>query len=87
MRSYTRDGIECPVGVHYLGSLDQGQVLRKIFDYLGFSATIPVSRMGENGIIDRYLFDVGVWSGEERVRAAPFEAVELNLARLWPAPR
>ncbi|MBU4237562.1 MAG: NAD(P)/FAD-dependent oxidoreductase, partial [Proteobacteria bacterium] len=35
MRSYTRDGIECPVGVHYLGSLDQGQILRKFFDYLG----------------------------------------------------
>ncbi|MFH2123970.1 MAG: NAD(P)/FAD-dependent oxidoreductase [Pseudomonadota bacterium] len=59
MRSYTRDGIECPVGIHYLGSLDQGQILRKFFDYLGVSATIPVVRMGENGIIDRYLFDGG----------------------------
>ncbi len=57
MRSYRRDGIECPVGVHYLGSLDQGQILRRFFDYLGVSATIPVARMGENGIIDRYLFD------------------------------
>jgi phytoene dehydrogenase-like protein len=57
MRSYTRDGIECAVGVHYLGSLDQGQILRKFFDYLGVTATIPVSRMGQDGIIDRYLFD------------------------------
>jgi len=31
LRSYTRDGIECEVGVHYLGSLDKGQVLRKFF--------------------------------------------------------
>jgi phytoene dehydrogenase-like protein len=57
MRSYTRDGIECEVGVHYLGSLDRGQVLRRFFDYLGVTAAIPVTRMGDGGIIDRYLFD------------------------------
>lgn len=59
MRSYQRDGIECPVGVHYLGSLDPGQVLRKFFDYLGVTAAIPVARMGANGIVDRYLFAGG----------------------------
>lgn len=57
MRSYTRDGIECAVGVHYLGSLDKGQVLRRFFDYLGVTAKIPVTRMGRNGIIDQYVFD------------------------------
>ncbi|BHH82292.1 phytoene desaturase family protein [Desulforhopalus sp. 52FAK] len=57
MRSYSRDGIECDVGVHYLGSLDRGQVLRTFFDYLGVTDAIPVSRMGTNGIIDRYIFD------------------------------
>ena len=57
MRSYMRDGIECAVGVHYLGSLDKGQILRKFFDYLGVTAAIPVTRMGQNGIIDRYIFD------------------------------
>ncbi len=57
MRSYSRDGIECEVGVHYLGSLDRGQILRRFFDYLGVTEKIPVTRMGENGIIDRYLFD------------------------------
>ncbi len=57
MRGYTRDGIECAVGVHYLGSLDEGQILRKFFDFLGVSKAIPVTRLGENGIIDRYIFD------------------------------
>lgn len=56
MRSYGREGIECAVGVHYLGSLDKGQILRTFFDYLGVSEAIPVTRMGENGIIDRYIF-------------------------------
>ncbi len=35
MRSYLREGITCPVGVHYVGSLDGGQPLRRMFDYLG----------------------------------------------------
>ena len=57
MRSYTREGLDCEVGIHYLGSLDKGQVLRKFFDYLGVSAAIPVTRMGRDGVIDRYVFD------------------------------
>ena len=57
MRSYTRNGIECAVGVHYLGSLDKGQILRTFFDYMGVTEAIPVTRMGQNGIIDRYIFD------------------------------
>jgi all-trans-retinol 13,14-reductase len=35
MRSYIRSGIECPVGVHYMGSLDEGQPLRRLWDYIG----------------------------------------------------
>ncbi|MCI5210165.1 MAG: NAD(P)/FAD-dependent oxidoreductase [Candidatus Electrothrix sp. ATG2] len=40
MRSYPRNGIECEVGVHYLGSLDEGQIMRKFFDYLNPSSLI-----------------------------------------------
>jgi len=60
MRSYSREGIECAVGVHYLGSLDKGQVLRTFFDYLEVTEAIPVTRMGQNGIIDRYIFDSSI---------------------------
>ncbi len=57
MRGYTRRGLDCAVGVHYLGSLDDGQVLRRLFDLLEVSEGIPVERMGADGIIDRYIFD------------------------------
>ena len=56
MRGYIRQGLDCAVGVHYLGSLDAGQVLRRLFDLLGVSEGIPVERMGADGIIDRYIF-------------------------------
>jgi all-trans-retinol 13,14-reductase len=57
MRSYKRYGIECPVGVHYLGSLDENQPLRRIFDYLGITSKLPIEQMGINGPVDKYVFD------------------------------
>ena len=57
MRSYRRSGIDCPVGVHYIGSYDKDQLLRRIFDYLGVSSMLPMERMGTEGLIDRYIFD------------------------------
>ncbi len=85
IRSYTRDGLECSVGIHYLGSLGQGQVLRKFFDYLGVSDDIPVSRMGKNGIIDRYFFDAPATHPEKFDMPEGFDAYEENLKQAFPA--
>ena len=57
MRSYKRFGIDCPVGIHYLGALDKDQPLRRIFDYLGVTTKLPIEQMGINGPIDKYIFD------------------------------
>ncbi|MBN2401612.1 MAG: NAD(P)/FAD-dependent oxidoreductase [Spirochaetes bacterium] len=57
MRSYKRNGINCPVGVHYLGSLDKDQPLRRIFDYLGVTSRLSLERMGIDSPIDKYIFD------------------------------
>jgi all-trans-retinol 13,14-reductase len=57
MRSYVRDGVDCPVGVHYFGAFGEGQPLRRLFDYLGVAEAIAAERMGRGGPIDRYLFD------------------------------
>lgn len=56
MRSYRRQGMDCEVGVHYLGSLDPGQILHRFFSYLGVAEDIRARRMGADGVIDRYLF-------------------------------
>lgn len=85
LRSYRRDGMECGVGVHYLGSLDKGQVLRTFFDYLGVTDAIPVSRMGQDGIIDRYLFDAPTTHPEKFDLPEGFEAFENNLHCAFPA--
>jgi phytoene dehydrogenase-like protein len=57
LRAYRRGGIDCPTGVHYMGGLDRGQPLRRLWDYLGVSDLIPLERMGAEGVIDRYVFD------------------------------
>jgi len=79
MRGYIRDGVECPVGVHYLGSLDHGQVLRRLFDFLGVSSKIPVEKMGANGIIDQYIFEDFVFNLPEGL-----DAYEENLQNTFP---
>ena len=55
MRNYVREGVDCPVGVHYFGAFGEGQPLRRMFDYLGVA--VAAERMGQGGPIDRYLFD------------------------------
>ena len=79
MRGYTRRGMDCSVGVHYLGALADGQVLRRLFDFLGVSAGIPVERMGAAGIIDKYIFEEFTFDLPEG-----FDAYEENLRRAFP---
>lgn len=57
MRSYRRGGIDCPVGVHYVGALGAQEPLGKMFRVLGIPVEKLFFRMGEGGIIDRYIFD------------------------------
>ena len=84
MRSYTRDGIECAVGVHYLGSLDKDQILRIFFDYLGVTEAIPVTRMGRDGVIDRYIFASPTARLPVFDMPPGMDAYEENLVRAFP---
>jgi all-trans-retinol 13,14-reductase len=79
MRGYARSGIECPTGVHYMGALDEGQPLRRLWDYLGVTPLIPLERMGMEGIIDRYVFDDFVFD-----LPSGMDAFEASLRRSFP---
>jgi all-trans-retinol 13,14-reductase len=57
MRSYRRSGIDCPVGVHYVGALGKNELLGKMFHVLGIPVDELFTPMGQEGIIDRYIFD------------------------------
>ena len=57
LRSYTREGVDCPVGVHYVGAAAPGEVLGDFLDLLGIRSALKLRRLGAGGIIDRYIFD------------------------------
>ena len=86
LRSYRRSGIDCPVGVHYLGGLDEGQPLRRLWDYLGITSLVPLERMGTRGPIDRYIYDdfsfdlpEGIAAFEDHLRCAfPLEEGQIS---------
>ena len=85
MRSYVRQGVHCNVGLHYLGALDEGQVLRRCFDHLGITADLPLQRMGTDGPIDRYVFSDARLGIESFDVPAGFAAYEHNLRAAFPA--
>jgi all-trans-retinol 13,14-reductase len=80
MRSYRRSGIDCPVGVHYVGALGQNEPLGKMFHVLGIPVDDLFARMGQEGIIDRYIFDDFVFD-----LPVGIEAYENNLRKTFTA--
>jgi len=76
LRSYTREGIDCPVGVHYIGAAAPGEVLGDFLDLLGMRSALKLRRLGKSGIIDRYIFDDEVFDLPDTI-----EKFEASLAR------
>jgi phytoene dehydrogenase-like protein len=87
LRSYVRRGVQCNVGVHYMGALDQGQVLRRCFDYLGISNELPLIRMGLDAPIDRYHFNDHRLDIDTFDLPGGFRAYQENLEKSFPGQK
>jgi len=48
LQTYQRNGDTYDTGVHYLGSLDKGQILNKIFNYVGILPLIEFEKLNED---------------------------------------
>lgn len=84
LRSYKRRGIHCNVGLHYLGAMNQGQVLWRLMDFLGIADDLPLEPMGAQGTVDRYHFnrtDTGIRQFD---LPAGFDAYANHLAEAFP---
>ncbi len=79
MRSYRRKGFDCSVGVHYVGALGEDEPLGKIFRLLGISVHDLFERMGQDGVIDRYIFDDFIFDLPTGI-----DAYEKNLHTAFP---
>jgi all-trans-retinol 13,14-reductase len=79
MRSYLRGGMDCPVGVHYVGALGPAEPLGKMFRVLGISVEDLFYPMGTSGVIDRYIFDDFIFDFPVGV-----DAYEASLRKTFP---
>jgi all-trans-retinol 13,14-reductase len=79
LRSYTRDHVDCPVGVHYFGSAAPGELLGDFIDVLGIRYALKLRRMGGSGVIDRFAFEDGVFDLPDTA-----EKLEAALAARFP---
>jgi phytoene dehydrogenase-like protein len=84
LRSYVRRGVHCNVGLHYLGALDKGQVLRRLFDYLGITANLPLEPMGIDAPVDRYYFNKTGVGPRQFDMPVGLDAYEENLKQSFP---
>ncbi|MFO7615249.1 MAG: FAD-dependent oxidoreductase [Bacteroidales bacterium] len=49
LQSFTRDGHKFSTGLHYIGSMDEGQTLHRLFKYIGIAGKIPLKKMDDTG--------------------------------------
>ena len=79
LQSYRRDGLEFDTGFHYVGGLDEGQPLHRIFCYLGLDS-LPWLRMDKE--FDRILI-----GGHEYALTQGYEHFADRLADDFPKER
>ena len=83
LQTFTRDGHKFSTGLHYIGSMEEGQTLHRFFKYLGITGKVPLKRMDESGY-DRITF------GEEETvyhHAMGWENFRDSLLRQFPSER
>ena len=55
LQAFTRDGSKFSTGLHYIGSLGEGETLHRFFKYLGITNDLKLKRLDRNGF-DRISF-------------------------------
>lgn len=83
LQSYTHDGCLFDTGVHYIGGLEEGQTLHKIFSYVGLMQRMKIKRLDREG------FDIIKFgdSNSEYAYAQTYEKFIDTLAQSFPHER
>jgi len=80
LQTFKRDGYKFSTGLHYIGSMDEGQTLHRFFKYLGIIQNLKLKKLDEEGY-DRIVF------GEEETYyhlAQGWEHFKDSLTRQFP---
>lgn len=78
LQSFRRNGVVFDTGIHYVGSLDEGQVLHQLFRYLGIMDRLNVRRLDSDG------FDIISIDQQEYKYAMGYENFKATLGSYFP---
>ena len=81
LQTFQRRGVKFETGVHYIGSMGEGQTLDRFFHYLSLFPDIKVAPLDPTG------FDVISFRGEHYQYATGYENFVETLAQKFPAER
>lgn len=80
LQTFKRDGVTFDTGVHYIGGLEKGKNLWKIFNYLGIMNRLETVKMDEDG------FDMVAFEGDatEYPYGMGYDNFQRNLLQKFP---
>ena len=78
LQSFTRGGVSFETGMHYIGSMGEGETLWRYFKYLGLADRLPLSRM------DRDAYEIMSFRGEHYRFASGHDRFVEALAPQFP---
>lgn len=83
LQTFRREGVTFDTGVHYIGGLEKGQNLWKIFNYLGIMDRLETARMDEQG------FDIVLFKDDEQEYpyGMGYESFKVQLLSKFPEER
>ena len=81
LQTFRRKNCEFETGMHYIGSLDEGQVMNQFFKYFNILDDLKVKRLDEDG------FDILNIGGKEYKYAMGYEPFQNQLNAYFPAEK
>jgi len=78
LQTFVRKGVKFETGMHYIGSMDEGQPLHRYFKYLGLDRKVQLSRLEQSG------YDIVSYMGDRYAYANGQESFTETLARHFP---
>ena len=81
LQTFKRFGVKFDTGMHYIGSMLQGQILHRLFSYLKLDTAVPISQLDPNG------YDVLSINGKTYRYASGYERFVETLCESFPNNR
>jgi len=81
LQTFKRNGVTFDTGMHYIGSMDEGQILHRFFDYLSLTGDVKLRKLDESG------FDIISFFDHQYRFAMGYERFEEELSRSFPSER